>query len=186
MFRFPYPRKMCAEEVLKVLKVQSMIGLAVFDVEDGKQLGKIHDFIITEDWSVYGFELEGKGLFSLQVRTVKWEDVVSCGNDAIMIRNQHAVRQKAADDIQHTFLIGNGKLKELPVLTGDGAILGYVSDVYFNPELGKSITGIEISDGFISDLIGGRKWLPISTQVAFGESAIMAPIASGQRLEECL
>ncbi len=169
-----------------MLKIQSMIGLAVFDVEDGKQLGKIHDFIVQEDWSVYGFELEGKGLFSLQVRTVKWEDVVSFGSDAIMIRNQQAVRQTAADDIQHTFLIGNRKLKELPVLTSDGAMLGYVSDVYFNPELGKSITGIEISDGFISDLIGGRKWLPISDQIAFGESAIMTPVASDQRLEECL
>ncbi len=169
-----------------MLKIQSMIGLAVFDVEDGKQLGKIHDFIVHEDWSVYGLELEGKGLFSLQVRTVKWEDVVSFGNDAIMIRNQQAVRQTAADDIKHTFLIGNRKLKELPVLTSDGAMLGYVTDVYFNPELGKSITGIEISDGFISDLIGGRKWLPISDQIAFGESAIMTPVASDQRLKECL
>jgi len=169
-----------------VLKMQGMIGLAVFDIEDGKQLGKIHDFILGEDWSVQGFELEGKALFSLQVRTVLWEDIVSHGEDAIMIRNQQSVRQVAADDIKHTFLLGDNKIKDMPVLTNEGARLGYVSDVYFNPELGKSITGIEISDGFISDLIGGRKWLPVSSQIAFGESAILAPEASNERLEECL
>lgn len=167
------------------MKMQGMIGLAVFDVEDGKQLGKIHDFILSEDWSVQGFELEGKSFFSLQVRTILWEDIVSYGEDAIMIRNQQAVRQIAADDIKHTFLIGQNKIKDMPLLTSDGAMLGYVSDVYFDHELGKSITGIEISDGFISDMIGGRKWLPVSGQVAFGESAIMVPIESNERLEEC-
>jgi len=155
-------RNLCDEEVLSVMKMQGMIGLAVFDIEDGKQLGKIHDFILSEDWSVQGFELEGKSFFSLQVRTILWEDIVSYGEDAIMIRNQQAVRQIAADDIKHTFLIGQNKIKDMPLLTSDGAMLGYVSDVYFDHELGKSITGIEISDGFISDMIGGRKWLPVS------------------------
>ncbi|MNI52018.1 PRC-barrel domain protein [compost metagenome] len=78
---------------------------------------------------------------------------------------------------------GNSKLKELPVLTADGVTIGYVTDVYFDQEMGNTITGIEISDGFISDLMEGRKRLPFIPEMSMGENAIMVPPGSEQRLE---
>ena len=36
------------------MKLQEMIGLAVFDVENGKEIGKIHDFILDENWLITG------------------------------------------------------------------------------------------------------------------------------------
>ena len=64
-----------------------------FDVEDGKQVGKIQDFIVNDDWEIEGIELENKGLFTNHVKMVQWEDIVAYGEDAVMIRNQQAVRK---------------------------------------------------------------------------------------------
>ena len=83
------------------MKLQDMIGLAVFDVEDGKQIGKIQDFIVNDDWEIEGIELENKGLFTNHVKIVQWQDIVAYGEDAIMIRNQQAVRKTEADDITY-------------------------------------------------------------------------------------
>lgn len=168
------------------MKLQEMIGLAVFDVEDGKQVGKIQDFIVNDDWKIEGIELENKGLFTSHVKIVQWQDIVAYGEDAVMIRNQQAVRKTGADDIKHTYLLGQSKLREMSVLTEEGLLLGRVSDVYFDQELGNTIIGIEITDGFVSDLIEGRKWLPCTSDMSIGESAIMVPPLSEQRLENAI
>ena len=168
------------------MKLQEMIGLAVFDVEDGKQVGKIQDFIVNDDWEIEGIELENKGLFTNHVKIVQWQDIVAYGEDAVMIRNQQAVRKTGADDIKYTYLLGRSQLKEMSVLTEEGLLLGRVSDVYFDQELGNTIIGIEITDGFVSDLIEGRKWLPCTSDMSIGESAIMVPSLSEQRLENAI
>ena len=168
------------------MKLQEMIGLAVFDVEDGKQVGKIQDFIVSDDWKIEGIELENKDLFTSHVKIVQWQDIVAYGEDAVMIRNQQAVRKTGADDIKHTYLLGQSKLKERNVLTEEGLLLGRISDVYFDQELGNTIIGIEITDGFVSDLIEGRKWLPCTSDMSIGENAVMVPPLSEQRLENAI
>ncbi|MNI61324.1 PRC-barrel domain protein [compost metagenome] len=165
------------------MKLQEMIGLAVFDLSNGKQVGKVLDILLHKDWSILGIQLEGKKLFSSNIKTVLWEDVIAYGEDAVMIRSQQAIQKWRAENIQLTYLEGNSKLKELPVLTRDGVTIGYVSDVYFDQELGKTITGIEISDGFISDLMEGRKVLPFIPEMTMGENVIMVPPGSEDLLE---
>lgn len=168
------------------MKLQEMIGLAVFDVENGKEIGKIHDFILDKNWLITGLELEGKALFASHVKTVSWEDIEAYGEDAVMIRSIEAVQKTDADQIPFTYLLGRRKLKEMQVLTEDGILLGRISDVYFEQEQGNTILGLEISDGFVSDLIEGRKWLPCTTEMAIGESAVMVPPMSEQRLEKAI
>lgn len=165
------------------MKFQEMIGLNVFDLNNGKQVGKVLDILLNEDWTISGIQLKGKRMFSSNIKAVLWEDIVAYGEDAVMIRNQQAIQQWDAENIQLTYLAGGNKLRELPVLTGDGIIIGYVSDVYFDQEMGNTITGIEISDGFISDLMEGRKMLPFIPEMTKGENVIMVPPGSEERLE---
>ncbi|MNE38216.1 PRC-barrel domain protein [compost metagenome] len=171
------------EEGPVLLKLQEMIGLPVFDLSNGKQVGKVLDILLKEDWSISGIQLEGKKLFSSNIKAVRWEDIIAYGEDAVMIRSQQAIQRWRAENIQLTYMDGNSKLKELPVLTADGVTIGYVTDVYFDQEMGNTITGIEISDGFVSDLMEGRKRLPFIPEMSMGENAIMVPPGSEQRLE---
>ncbi|MDQ0090047.1 uncharacterized protein YrrD [Paenibacillus anaericanus] len=165
------------------MRLQEMIGLAVYDVEGGKQVGKVLDIMLDDNWTITGILLVGKHMFSTGKKAVLWDDIVAYGEDAVMIRNQQAVHKQEAENIQQTFLTGNGKLKEVSVLTGDGTMIGHVTDVYFNHELGNTITGIEISDGFFSDVMEGRKMLPYTPGMTKGENVIMVPPLSEQLLE---
>ena len=164
------------------MKLQEMIGISVFDVEAGKEIGKVCDFIVDAHWTIVGFELERKALFSNMVKTIDWSDIVAYGEDAVMIRNQQAVRTTKADNIQFTYSLGKNKLKDLPVITEEGLNLGRISDVYINQEVGNTIVGLEISDGFVTDIIEGRKWLPCTSDMVVGEDAVVVPPMSEERL----
>ncbi|GAK42268.1 prc-barrel domain protein [Paenibacillus sp. TCA20] len=164
------------------MKLQEMIGLAVYDITVGRQIGKIVDFLLTEDWKICGIELDGRALFSGKVKTIEWGDIVAYGEDAVMIRNQQAIRHTEADDIQYSYAKGHHKLRDMPVLTREGLMLGHVTDVYFDQELGNHIISLEISDGFVTDLMEGRKWLPLVEEITLGEHAIIVPTASEQHL----
>lgn len=165
------------------MKLQEMTGLAVFDVEDGKQVGDVQDVLLNEQWKIVGILLEGKQLLSSSVKVVFWDDIMAYGEDAVMIRNRQAITKWDAENIQLSFLSGSGKLKGIPVMTGDGTVLGHVSDVYFDQKMGNTITGIEISDGLISDLMEGRKVLPYIAGMTKGENAIMVPPGGDELLE---
>ncbi|WP_438351849.1 PRC-barrel domain-containing protein [Paenibacillus sp. FA6] len=164
------------------MKLQEMIGLPVFDIEEGKKMGKIHDFMIGHNWTILGLELERKALFSNMLKTIAWDDIIAYGEDAVMIRNQQAIRKMKVDNIQFTYSLGKKKLCDLPVLTEDGLMLGRISDVYFDQKMGNTIIGLEISDGFVTDIIEGRKWLPCTSDMVIGENSVVVPPMS----EECL
>ncbi|MOA67251.1 hypothetical protein D3C78_1943430 [compost metagenome] len=50
--------------------------------------------------------------------------------------------------------------------------------------MGRQIIGYEISEGFISDLKEGRKWLPMPEKVTIGEDAVIVPIHCIEEVDE--
>ncbi|WP_314587227.1 PRC-barrel domain-containing protein [Paenibacillus terrigena] len=169
------------------MKLLEMIGLPIYEVETGRRVGKIQDFYLTPDWQMEGIELEGKKWFATSpIRMVPWQEITACGEDAVMIANKRAIQKRSAVDIQYTLLCGDRRIRDLPLLTPDGNQLGRVVDVYVDQKLGNTIIGLEITDGFISDLIEGRKWLRVSDVLQIGQDAIMVPVDIEQRLEKII
>ena len=70
------------------------------------------------------------------------------------------------------------------MITVGGHELGMVEDVYLDQNWGKQIVGYELSEGFISDLKEGRKWLPMPDSATKGEDAIIVPGHCAQEVEE--
>jgi uncharacterized protein YrrD len=163
-----------------------LIGSAVYEVEEGNEIGKIVDILLDSNWNITGIELESKSFFSGHVKFVAWKDIVAYGEDAVMIRSKESIDKADADHIPCTFLLGKNKLKDLKVLTTTGTILGRISDVYFDQKLGNTIGALEISDGLVTDLIEGRKWLPCSDEMSIGENALMVPAMSEERLQKAI
>lgn len=120
------------------------------------------------------------------MKVVAWEDIVAYGEDAVMIRSKESILKADTDHIPYTFLLGKKKLKDLQVLTASGTILGRISDVYFDQKLGNTIVALEISDGLVTDLIEGRKWLPCSEEMSIGEDSVLVPAMSEERLQKAI
>lgn len=66
----------------------------------------------------------------------------------------------------------------------NGQQLGVVEDVYLDAKTGKKVIGYELTEGFISDLKEGRKWLPMPDSVKVGEDALIVPVRASEALEE--
>ncbi|MDK8181147.1 PRC-barrel domain-containing protein [Paenibacillus sp. UMB4589-SE434] len=143
------------------MKVLELIGLPVYDIATGKRVSKIKDVWITDEWLMTHVELEEPTRFTRVRHIIPWHDIKACGEDAIMIENSLAVREAEAVHIERAraFLTGPERVKDLPVVTQEGNQLGWVADVYFQPNLGNTITGLEISDGLLADLLEGRRQL---------------------------
>lgn len=169
-----------------MIRLQQLIGLPVYVNDTGKLVGKVKDAWFDEHWQLQGLVLEFAKWFAASVRVVKWSEVLNCGSDAIMIGSQQAVMTMKPGLVQRAFLSGIVKLKDLPVVTSGGVQLGRLSDVYFYPFQGTQIVGYELTDGFVSDLMEGRKWLKASgdpDEVLLGEDAIIVPAVSESELE---
>jgi len=166
------------------MRIQEFIGLNVIGVEEGKDVGKIVDCIVDSTWKITGIELESKSFFSSHVKVVAWEDIVAYGEDAVMILNEESIRKVDADSIPHTFLEGKNRLKDLEVVTEAGTILGKVSDVYFDQKMGNTIIAFEISDGLVTDLMEGRRWLPCVPEMSARTDNLLVPALSEEKLEK--
>lgn len=164
-------------------RAQDIIGLPVIEIETGKQVGTAKDFLIDRDWNLQGLLLETKHWFS-SPRFVEWDAIIALGEDAVTIPDEDSVRDLDDADSALFLASGSSKIKGLPVITVNGVQLGLVEDVYFGEEWGRKIVGYELTEGFLSDLKEGRKWLPSPDQVTLGEDAIIVPVRSDTQLKD--
>ncbi|ALS27043.1 subunit H of photosystem reaction center [Paenibacillus sp. 32O-W] len=170
-----------------MIKLQQLIGLPVLVIHTGKKVGKVKDAWFDEHWRLRGLILETGWRLSGGVRVVEWNHVLTCGEDAVLIAEGDSVRKLKAAEIGRSFSqSGCVKLRDLPVMTVHGQQLGRLSDVYFYPFQGTQIVGYELTDGFISDVMEGRKWFRApadSDVILLGEDAIIVPAISETELE---
>ncbi|MNI00442.1 PRC-barrel domain protein [compost metagenome] len=164
-------------------KATDLIGMPVIAIDTGKQVGQVKDVCMDEYWNLHGIILEVKHWFTPS-RFIAWSDLTACGDDVVTIQDESAIHE-LQDDAQLFALIGGKqRLKGLPVITESGQQLGMVEDVYLESNMGRQIVGYEISEGFISDLKEGRKWLPMPEKVTIGEDAVIVPIHCIEEVDE--
>ncbi|MFD2116429.1 PRC-barrel domain-containing protein [Paenibacillus yanchengensis] len=171
---------------MKLIKLQQIVGVPVTTLDVGKQVGTIKDAWFDEYWQLQGLVIEFASWFATSLRVIPWSEVVSCGEDVILISSESKVQRLKPQQITRSFFGGISKLKDMPIVTVQGTQLGRVSDVYFLPFQGTQIVGYELTDGFVSDLMEGRKWLNVSNNsndIKLGDDAIIVPPISEAELE---
>jgi len=155
------------------MKLLDLIGLPVYTLKTGKRLSIVKDVIISQNWEITHFELKGRTYKGSSTLLIEWEHIIACGEDAIIIINDTVIQHMEVIAIERSFLLGNKAIKNLPVITNEGMQLGWVVDVYFQPNMGNQITGLEISDGLLSDLLQGRRRLAEVNRLKWGADVIM-------------
>lgn len=156
-------------------------------MQNGKQVGIVRDAWFDEHWQLNGLILEYAKWFAVKVRTVQWSAVLACGEDAVFIADESQIVTEKRQLMQRAFCAGVIQLRDMPVVTVTGLQLGRVSDVYIYPLQGTQIVGYELTDGFVSDLMEGRKWLKTPSDpdaILLGEDAIIVPAISESELEQ--
>lgn len=156
-------------------KSQDVLGLPVFAISSGKEIGVVRDLLFDSRQHLYGLLVESKGWMKRR-RCIPADRITSFGLDAVTVDSEEALEGSLEGEHDKVVGVCSGKhkLKGLPVMTATGHELGRLENVYFLEEVGTLI-GYELTDGFLTDLREGRKALRTTECLTWGDDALIVP-----------
>lgn len=164
-----------------MLKARDLVGLPAIEVSTGLKIGTVQDLMF-DRWVACCLLLETRVWFKAP-RAVEWKEGVSVGEDAVILPRGMVVRDCPEVSENTFFLLKDRRITGIPVLSRNGQELGVIEDVYIASELDKRILGFELSEGFLTDVTEGRKWLPFPDKITFGKDAVIVPVHSHQEIK---
>lgn len=147
-------------------------GLPVIEINSGTKIGEVADLSITGDGIVKSL-LVKKGAILKKNYTVDIKDVSSFGWNGVMIENQDLLTAIKNPE-EYTFESAN-RIAGKVMMTREGQKLGFLEDVYFQEEVG-TIIGYELSDGFFSDMLEGKRVIKTDMPPAIGKDTIIVNV----------
>lgn len=165
-------------------KAQTLIGLNIVSQSDGVALGKARDLIFDHDANeLIAIVLSEKELFGfIQPQVVPWREVVSVGPHAIIVQSA-ASKIKAGDDERISAVAQRQtSLTGTRILTTDGEALGTMADVFIDETSGH-VVGYEVSGGFMSDTLRGKRFMPAADSVQIGKDVAFVPPEAAKQME---
>lgn len=141
-----------------------LIGLPVLTGSDMKRIGRVQEVLLSQDGSrICGLVLDGGGLFQ-QRRVLDFQAVQMVGATHLMAQESYLTDE--------TGTCCGERLHGLPVLDPGGEELGIMDDIHFDPSTGR-VTALQLSRGFVDDLLGGKGVVAVAGPLLTGEAAIM-------------
>ena len=147
---------------------KDIMGNAVISVADGRSVGKVKDLYITTDCQkVAGVYLGTEGLFSRQSFLVKRDDLVTIGEDAVLVKHTDVVQEEADIPEAKDTWLRRDELQGRPVDTPNGTKVGKVGDVVLNKE--GEILGFSLSQVYVAGPVAENHAVAIHTVQDVGD-----------------
>lgn len=147
-------------------KYSEIVGLPVFSSGSGKKMSNVTDIVFSKKKKAITGLIAGNKAIPQSDKGIAFEDVVSMGRDAIMVKEDLVFKKVDKD-----FLRDRLNLIGLKVYTREGTNIGIVGDVLFDAETGN-VEGVEMSDGLLNDIISGRNILPFFGNIEFNDECM--------------
>lgn len=149
-------------------RARDLIGLSVLVGPDMRPAGRVQEVLVSQDGlRICGLVLETGGLLSRR-RVLDYRAVRAVGTTFVLADERYL--EDEADARCGSDLAG------LPVLDGSGEELGMLDDLHFEPATGE-IRALQLSRGFVDDLLSGKAILPLTGPAVPGEGAIVLDAA---------
>lgn len=159
----------------------SLQGLVVVNLEDGKKIGTIDDFLFDPRTNkIHAFQIK-TGIFSQKLLPI---DVVQAiGQDAVTITEDRDLKKEPPqDDASHW---AHGKtLNNYHILSESGTTVGNLQTVFIEAMTPSdlSIGAYELAAGLTQKLRGKSKSFLAKEVIRYGEDVIFIPDAIAQKL----
>jgi uncharacterized protein YrrD len=165
-------------------KGKNLLGLKVISEVDGTDMGNVKDLIFDHDSNqVLALLMSDKDLFGLiDAQIIPWEHIAHVGPDAITVTNSHSRINAGSDPRVKSVMSRNTALSGTQVYSTDGKNLGTLADTYLDEETGH-IEGYEISGGFVSDTMTGKRFLPSDHDLQVGKDVALVNADAAGALE---
>lgn len=152
------------------MKINEARGVPVVCLKDDTRAGYVGDVLYDKNDNVGGFIVDGAPGFGKKY--IRLHDILKLDKTSCVIYdenslNKYARRSDLKKDSFFESIIGKD------VLSDKGQAMGVVSDCIFDMENGI-IEEIELSRGFMEDIVEGRNVISLKDDVEFGEEFIIA------------
>lgn len=163
----------------KMFLGKDIMGNPVITVNDGRTIGKVKDVYLTTDCQfVAGIYLGTEGLFSRQSFLVKSEDVVTIGQDAVIVKHHDVIQEeKEIPEIEEAWL-RRDELQGRPVDTPGGTKVGKIGDVVINKD--GEVLGFSLSHVYVAGPVADNHSVAIHTVQDVGHEDGHMTIDMGQ------
>lgn len=147
-------------------------GLPVYELKSGEKLGEVCDIGITNNGKVNGLFVKNGALFK-KAQKIKLKHIASLGQDGVMVQDRQLL--EPVDETDNYTFHHHQRLHGKEMLTSEGHRLGFLEDVYFLEEVG-TIVGYELTDGFFSDVMEGKRVVKPVHPPAIGKDTMIVNI----------
>ena len=145
-------------------KGRDLLGLPIIENVTGQRLGEVEDLVYQPGkFKISGFLID-KGNWIHSAKQVSVETAPIVAVTGIKVATAKVLKAKGS----HLVSTLQGK----KVKTAGGKLLGTVQDVLLDDTC-TAITGLEISDGFISDIVSGRAEISRGGIVKLSKDAVI-------------
>ncbi len=153
-------------------KLGCLVGLPVLEIETGIQIGQIAEILVNmEKVCVEYFVIIQQNLFQAE-QVIAFEDLFRIGCDAVMVRNDHVVYELQVVPDDEIYYLRD--LYQKQIFTESGILIGTLVDIAFDVITGE-LHHYQISDSIITDLLYGRKSMPLPQVQMTGEDKLIVP-----------
>lgn len=142
-------------------KGRDFLDKPIIDIGSGKLLGYVKGFKAGENGKLAGIfmdDMQKKPIF------IPFEKVSNLGRDAVLV-NGYMYQQPEEEQSEN-------KYKGSLVMTISGNNMGTIDDIVFEEKDG-SITGYEVSDGLLMDVMIGRKIISVSNVISYHNDTVI-------------
>jgi len=138
-----------------MLKGRELLSLPVITLEEKKFLGEVKDLIYNPfNGEILGVIIENAGWFK-EAKGFLYKEIIEFNDDGLVVADDSVVRSLSQIPELKDVPLQDIDIRGFIVEDCQGQSIGVVQDLVFSKETGK-ITGYEISDGVLQDLLNGR------------------------------
>lgn len=152
------------------MRVGDVKGVPIISLENDKKLGYAREPLYDLHQHIDGFLIDVNGI-NFGKKYILLDEVLRLDRDALVVFNEHAIKKLPRNNRYKTGRNGTyffGK----KVQNKDGTNLGIVKDIIFDSDSGR-IKGLEISRGFLEDVVDGRSVIMMKNNIECGEEFII-------------
>lgn len=150
-------------------KDKDFLGLEVVSLEDASVVGEVDALLIDDSATVAGLVID---LGVYEAKVLAFSDILSIGEDAVMIGAAGAVKPISQDAALEEVAELDVHVSDTLVMTDKGDLIGMVGDYYVDPGTG-AIKGLEILPEDSEEHSDEAYLVPSSEVIKIGSELVM-------------
>ena len=148
---------------------EQLLGLSVISIEDGKEMGRVSDYVINPEKGIVDYLIIDEGVKYIGIKVLPFRLIEGVGEYAVTIQNSASVTALSDQTEIKPLLEKDVRVIGTRVLTRKGMLIGTVSEFLIDDEAAGKIAGCELSPADNT----AKRIIPSDQIVTFGKDILV-------------